>query len=217
MKIKMLLAMGLGTLCGLAGNVCTWSGAAGTGRLGDAGNWDTLPVSGNGDTLNFDAASGTLTNDFSVLEVARMTFLGTEEVKLTGGKIVFNAPGTEVWNNFAKVVLDVPFQVSGEGDSKFYVYGSIDFLKPVTIDDKAAMMGWGPVQDGTRSPTLRVHFYETVTGGGTESKLYLGYGRGSHTYFHKTVGVAALKNSNLYNRDYVHFMAPENNVTYYQP
>ena len=67
----------LAAMTSFAGNVCTWSGRAGNGSWKDAGNWDTKPVDGNGDTVvlvNAGAEAITIENDIGAMSLYSLRF-----------------------------------------------------------------------------------------------------------------------------------------------
>ena len=90
-----------------AGNVCSWTGCAGDGKWSSPENWDTAPVSGNGDELVFDTTSGAIETENCVddFDVAKITVKGITSNGLTinGSRIMFKSglniadPGDIIW------------------------------------------------------------------------------------------------------------------------
>lgn len=68
-----------------AGNVCKWSGGAGDGKWSSPKNWETVPVSGNGDELVFDTTSAAIVteNDVADFDVSKITVTGVKGNELT--------------------------------------------------------------------------------------------------------------------------------------
>ncbi|MGN0832022.1 MAG: hypothetical protein ACI4RD_00055 [Kiritimatiellia bacterium] len=73
-------------------NVCTWHGGAGNGVWSDSANWDTLPQSGNGDTLVFDTSAGDIVacNDIADFDLAELQIVGSGHCTLNGEAVVFS-------------------------------------------------------------------------------------------------------------------------------
>lgn len=88
----------LAAMTSFAGNVCTWSGRAGNGSWKDAGNWDTKPVDGNGDTVvlvNTGAEAITIDNDIGAMSLYSLRFGAgsTAPITLTGGTLTLTSTG----------------------------------------------------------------------------------------------------------------------------
>ena len=88
--VKRAAMVGLLSAAGasLAGNTCTWTGLGGDNKWSTSANWDTPPVSGNGDALVLNDA-GTTENDIDNLVVGSMAFGGTAAAVLDGKKVTF--------------------------------------------------------------------------------------------------------------------------------
>ena len=88
----------LAAVTSFAGNVCTWSGKAGNGSWKDAGNWDTKPVDGNGDTVvlvNAGAEAITINNDIGAMSIYSLRFGtgSTAPITLSGGALTLTSTG----------------------------------------------------------------------------------------------------------------------------
>ena len=97
MKSSSVLAILSVAVCSaaMAGNVCTWTGAAADGKWSSPSNWDTPPVSGNGDELVFDTSSGAIETENCVedFDIAKITVTGNKDNALTinGSRILFKS------------------------------------------------------------------------------------------------------------------------------
>jgi hypothetical protein len=118
-----LAAAALSPVLSFGGNTCTWSGAAGDGRLDTAGNWDVAPVSGNGDTLVIDigGTAATIVNGTPDFSVSCLKLLGQNDVSLTldGERIVISPPAnssdwTQAWTNHCSVTVNTPIRIDGK-------------------------------------------------------------------------------------------------------
>ena len=88
----------LAAMTSFAGNVCTWSGKAGNGSWKDAGNWDTKPVDGNGDTvvlLNAGAEAITIEND-----------IGAKRVREGVSPVAIAAVAVSVWDGLVQAKIE---------------------------------------------------------------------------------------------------------------
>ena len=118
-----------------AGNVCTWTGAAGDGLVSTAANWDVAPVSGNGDTLMLSGAP-TIYNDIADLSVGKVQFGGSVRMSFAGERLILTET-TESWANTCPVVCSAPvtFDCADTGANKQR------FAADVTFDNSVSVMG----------------------------------------------------------------------------
>ena len=65
MKASSILAVLSMAVClaAEAGNVCHWTGGANDGKWSSPSNWDTAPISGNGDELVFNTTNGVIVTE----------------------------------------------------------------------------------------------------------------------------------------------------------
>ena len=99
-----------------AGNVCSWTGRAGDGKWSSPANWDTPPVSGNGDELVFDTTSGAIVtencvDDFDVAKITVTNTAGSNGLTINGSRILFKSgpnagsPGDIIWSSYTVPVV----------------------------------------------------------------------------------------------------------------
>jgi len=154
-----------------AGNTCTWQG--GSGKFSDA-NWDTAPVSGNGDTIRFDTTNGVaitvendIADDFSVSKV----FFATKnlsdgncgKVTFTGKSLMLRSPTTGstsvVYENGdatsadirgPAVEFDVP--VTFYNRCSTWISSDLTFNKKVTVagSSNVGLFLWWPNSSGVK-------------------------------------------------------------------
>ena len=110
MKSSSVLAILSVAVCSaaMAGNVCTWTGAAADGKWSSPLNWDTPPVSGCGDELVFDTSSGAIETENCVedFDIAKITVAGSKDNALTinGSRILFKS-GPDGTTESARVTI----------------------------------------------------------------------------------------------------------------
>ena len=99
-----------------AGNVCSWTGLAGDGKWSSPENWDTAPVSGNGDELVFDTTSGAIVtencvDDFDIAKITVTNTAGSNGLTINGSRILFKSgpnagsPGDIIWSSYTVPVV----------------------------------------------------------------------------------------------------------------
>ena len=135
-----------------AGNTCTWQG--GSGKFSETAKWDTVPVSGNGDTIRFDTTDGVaitvendLVDDFSVSNVVfatkdidtgdcgKVTLTGSR-LYISGGKdndtVVWDHGGATLKDRGPVVDVDLPLRIK---TGRVNFSRNVTFKRKVTIDD----------------------------------------------------------------------------------
>lgn len=147
----------------LAGNVCTWTGAAGDGKLQTAENWDVAPVSGNGDTLVVDADAA-LVNDTADFSIAALQLLGSAHRVTLNGQCLLFAIGNEavVWTNEAMVVVNAPLAITANKSKNAKSF----FCNSATFNDAVTMRTSSYLQlIGARGTTYSVIFNGPLSSG----------------------------------------------------
>ena len=140
MKVNLVVVLSVLSAAAFAGNVCTWTGKGGDGKFSTGANWDTAPVSANGDLLYFpvgsDDAESELAaeNDIEGLSVAAIRTdghnnsvftLNGKAITLTGAAAAVcpEIPAATVISNYTSLVLNVPLTVDrggGNADMRFF-------------------------------------------------------------------------------------------------
>ena len=240
MKAKTMLAVVAALMCAgtlIAGNVCTWQG--GSGKFSDA-NWDTAPVSGNGDTIYFDTTDGSpitvendIADDFTVAKVQfanKATSAGDcGKVTLTGKSLVVRpspSSGSIVWdhgdasdanNRGPEVDVDVPIKFENVGVVQ--VSKNLTFNRKVTLTGSYFYLRWpggtNPVQFfGTAGGVPAIDFKDEVYGPNTE--IYNEAGKGGAgsaiTYHGKVTAKVFLVCRLVMCYMAVHLAYPENSI-----
>lgn len=138
-KLKLVLGMFSAVVAssGLAGNTCTWTAGAGNGSWKMADNWDTKPVSWNGDTVVLSAQNGvtSLTNDISAgFVLYSIQVVGDTPVTLTGDRLTINNQTTWLTTE-TPFTCDVEIRPNQSGSYQWISLGdSATFLKPITLN-----------------------------------------------------------------------------------
>ena len=240
MKAKTMLAVVVALVCAgtlIAGNVCTWQG--GSGKFSDA-NWDTAPVSGNGDTIYFDTTDGSpitvendIADDFTV-EKVQFAYKATSagdcgKVTLTGKSLVVRPSPSKisiVWdhgdasdanNRGPEVDVDVP--ITFENWSVVQVSKNLTFNRKVTLTGSYLYLRWpggmSPVQfSGTTGGIPAIYFKDEVYGPNTEIRNEAGNGgAGSEIYYHGKVSAKIFYICDIvWGFVKVHLCHPENSI-----
>ena len=134
----------------MAGNVCNWTGGAADGKWSSPSNWDTRPVSGNGDELVFDTSSAAIVteNDIEGFDIAKITISGGNDITINGERILIKSGADGTSENLAtvleigkaKLVITAPMTI----DTDYcQFYQSVDSAGRVTVNGDLEYLGVG--------------------------------------------------------------------------